>query len=699
MNTSTKVVKQEIFDIDIYQKLKTHSGISSADKKALTQYKYDVKNGNTVQTVYQRGSDWQDEDFGMLVPHPYRGLAAFPREIRSALAAKYYWDIDMENAQPTILLNVSKKKFLSLPTLQEFVTRRKEILQELQTTHNITRAEAKDICIAVVFGGIRYEHPILPKLHDELSVLAKVIADDYPRIFAKCKRLKENKRNPYASCMAVVAQHIQNDILTTMDGYLIKNKRQLDVLIKDGGFIRKLPNETEPPLYLIKEMEEEIMKKHDMAVCLAFKSIESTLEFKQENLIPSEVIINDAYAAEKLIELVGDKLRNVNNQIYILDSDTERWVLNSDKDNGLRQIIHQYRHQLIFKQADKTGIIHIYDYGGKESNISPLLKQIPLFINKQPLPIKFDYEFLEPGDSDEIELTGKYITDLLNLICNYNEDKIRYFVNFFADIIQNPLRTGTGTMMILLGEQGSGKDTFLNLFREVLGDLYASHTGDNSHFFSKFSTLRYNKIFCHLEEANRKYCVENQDRLKSMITETKGSFEPKGKQLIENVPNYTRLVFTTNSECPVEFSGHQRRFILFKTSSDKVGFQHASYWNDLHTHLNKPTSIRAIGDWLKSIDLTGFNILQFPIDDYQNEMSEESKSPLEQFIEQWDGVKVGAMTFYNLYSAFCIKLKIQELTAVGFFKKIIPLLGSKIIKTRGDNNSKNYEKPKQNCIL
>lgn len=74
----------------------------------------------------------------------------------------------------------------------------------------------------------------------------------------------------------------------------------------------------------------------------------------------------------------------------------------------------------------------------------------------------YEYEVLNEVDESVIEGYLKHVHDV---ICNEDEELYEYVLNWFAYIVQNPCGK-TGTVLLLIGKQGTGKN--------VLSMFYAS---------------------------------------------------------------------------------------------------------------------------------------------------------------------------------------------------------------------------------
>lgn len=169
---ATLIGKREVHDVDVMYPLSRHDGVSKQVKTQLRAYRKRCTNGNQITLTYDFGKDNRAFRKGRVSPDPYTGLAVFPREIRAALAQKFYWDLDVVNAQPVILSQFAKKSCVATPALDEYCENRVQILKEIMEGNNLSRDEAKDLCIATLFGGFRASHPLLPRMYAELHTLS-----------------------------------------------------------------------------------------------------------------------------------------------------------------------------------------------------------------------------------------------------------------------------------------------------------------------------------------------------------------------------------------------------------------------------------------------------------------------------------------------------------------------------------------------
>ena len=79
-------------------------------------------------------------------------LSTFHRPTRHSLADEYI-DVDMINAQPTIISGICKHNNVNVPFIDEYIANRDDILMIVMEHHKVCRDVAKNLPIVLMFGG------------------------------------------------------------------------------------------------------------------------------------------------------------------------------------------------------------------------------------------------------------------------------------------------------------------------------------------------------------------------------------------------------------------------------------------------------------------------------------------------------------------------------------------------------------------
>lgn len=680
------LTKTEVYDVDMVQKLVRHDGVCQQDKKKLKAYRDRRNNGNHVDVTYVFGEQYQSIKKGRLYARHRLGCEGFPRDIRACLYEKYYWDVDMENAQPVLLVTLAKKLGVLCPALNEYCEKREEVLAEIMRAHNYSRDEAKSLCISVIFGGYRDHHPLLPQMYNELKTLSVLVSDENPdllQIIRKDKELKE-KQNPQGSCLAMFIQNEERLILETIDKFLSSKGRSMDGLMHDGGLVRKLPNETAFPSELLRETEAFVLTTNGYPITLAVKPMKHTFVFSDDTLLPSTLLINDEYAGKTFVSLVGDRLRKVDGSLWVEDSQG----LWSNSSESLRMLVAEYSSDLVFKQSGPMGI-KIFDYGGNEDKIPKMLKQAYLHAKKGDLPLQLAYSLVETSAMTKEPL--ELFLDLVSLLTNHQEPLKDYVLNWFAHILQKPFEI-PGVALIVTGRKGYGKDTLFDFFgKYVLGSLYFTNYTENAQLFDHFDTMKIHKLLVKVEEADRAICMKNSSALKGMITADKIIVNPKNKQPYQ-CSNFCRYVLTTNKGNPVEFSDGERRYVLLPSSGERKG--HFDYWTKVREVLFSDEGGKQVAEYLIERDISSFVPQKLPPNEYQDAVIESEVSIEERFLDQWDGEETTNKVLMKEANAFCQSNSYPQYDSqISFGRRMLPLIRDGKLLKRQSNGIVYYSKP------
>jgi hypothetical protein len=376
--------RSELFDADAMEGLLKHVGIPKEVKTQLQRYKRRRVDGNKVMIEYDFPTGLRHHKKGRVYPQPYLGLTVFRSDVCAALAQKYYSVIDIKNCQPVLLSQIADLENLPCPALKEYIANRGTIRDEIEKKLKLTKDESKEICIAVLFGGLRTEHEILPRIHLELKELSRLIVNKYPDYLdlSKISAEKKKKDNPLEShykkdlTAGALAHYVQNQerlILEQMVRWCDSNGYSADVLQHDACFVRKIEGDPFPSSRL-EEIEGAVLEKTGYKISLDIKALEHTFDFTTKTkYISSDILINDSWAAEKFYPLVKDLIVKKDGVLWGFDEADGTWK------NSVDHLVHQQREKLVWKQMMDMGP-KTSDYGGNVRNIAAMLKLLPNFV-------------------------------------------------------------------------------------------------------------------------------------------------------------------------------------------------------------------------------------------------------------------------------------------------------------------------------
>jgi len=372
ISSDLKIVKTELYDPDVMEALlRSKDTFSKKDLLNLSRYKRGRLHGNAVEVVYHYGKEWEKFQFGRLYPHGGQGLQAFPFDMRNPLLEKHYWDCDIENAHYIFLSKLAKSWGLPTKAIDFYIANRNACLTGLSTNRGI----AKTAYLKVAYGGNI-------KLYDEnynddglspegdATNLKEVEAEMTP-IVERCWLLHpqyhqavKKKANPKFSLFSAVLQNEEKNCLLTMDEYCKSVGRQMDVLIHDGGEVRKLPDEAKFPEEYLRGMEKAIKDKLGYEVNIVVKPFQHNFKMPES----TGELIDDEYASRIFVGLMGDHIARDGDDIFFFNEESGMW---DNSETSFRTAVVKHKSKLVFTEGDKT-----HNYGGCETKVMAMRKWI-----------------------------------------------------------------------------------------------------------------------------------------------------------------------------------------------------------------------------------------------------------------------------------------------------------------------------------
>jgi phage/plasmid-associated DNA primase len=237
-------------------------------------------------------------------------------------------------------------------------------------------------------------------------------------------------------------------------------------------------------------------------------------------------------------------------------------------------------------------------------------------------------------------------------------------------------------MPTFISDEGAGKGTLFCLFEKMLGrEKVFETTNPKRDVWGDFNGMMCNCFLVNLNELSKKDTLEAEGKIKGLITDTALAINQKGIAQYK-IKSYHRFITTTNREEPLNSRKRDRRNLIIRSSDEKKGDM--EYFNTLYRYLDDVDVVRTCYDYFKGIpDMDRFGDLPIPQTDYQTNLKELSKSPIEQWLESFvrensdkEEVELYGNEIYNLFREWCADNGIKyEITCV---KLIVRLTNMKI---------------------
>jgi hypothetical protein len=385
---------EELYDPDVMEIILRDSLYSDDIRKALRAYKKGAGKGcgARVNVKYYYGKNCGALKIGRVFAKARSGLQSFPRDVRDPLTAKWYWDLDMENAHYWIMRNFCENNGLRCDKIAYYCDHREECLEVVSADRGI----AKLAFLRIAYGGnikladIHFEDSgeepegdigFIKSIEKEIDTVVKYVKGSYPeelkRATEMCKRKKEwaDKKgkkiywNIDYTALSLVLQTQEHKCLEVIEKVLIENNRQLDIPIHDGGRVRKLENETKFPEDTIRTAQEKVRAELNYTIKLKIKPL-PTFQAPPR----TGDVIDDEYASRRFVELMEDYIVREEDTIYYFNPDTGMWETGK---TAFLTAVSRHKHKLIFKSVNEKGEEKVFNYGGTLKNILAMEKFIP----------------------------------------------------------------------------------------------------------------------------------------------------------------------------------------------------------------------------------------------------------------------------------------------------------------------------------
>lgn len=678
---SSHIVKKELFDTNVMKSLLSDERFAIVDRALLKKYYKGRKGPNETTVVYNFGKGYEVSQFGRLYPDRGLGLANFSREIRNPLAAKYYWDIDIENAHYVIALRLAKERGLKHDAMGHYISNRVSCLSSVSSD----RVIAKTAFLKLLYGGdislydaggISVHEPegdlsFLHTLKMEIDTLMDSLWTERDDIRKHCLR----KRNPRASVMSLILQTQERLILLALDRFLMESGRSMDVLIHDGGYVRRLEGETEFPVTLLREAEERILFETGFRVTLVQKPITHTYDTREEVLYICEGVTMDAFRAKQNeFERTHFYLRENGCICEIRFDGTLLMMKNDHAIRNMANFAFEYR---------KENMLHKTQFFPLWLSASDRREYNRLVFRPDNVVGEGEYNTFLPlrgsglsGVGGEKGL-GRFL-EIALVLANGNVEHRDYIIKWIALKIQKPWIV-PGVCLVFTGAQGVGKNMFWEFIgRCIIGKEQFVYS-DNivKDIFDTFSEAQMSNLLCVMDETSSSLTRKMANELKAKITAKMARINPKDIRPF-SIDTFMSWVLLTNDTSPVKLERGDRRYCIFNTGSDHKG--DFGYWSETSELFSKDEVAGAVYGYLMGIDLSGFVVNSFPVTELRNIMMESEISPEESFLrdiareskeDEWRGTN---QEFYKLYADWCRLYEMKAKSAIGFGRDISPFI-------------------------
>ncbi len=212
------------------------------------------------------------------------------------------------------------------------------------------------------------------------------------------------------------------------------------------------------------------------------------------------------------------------------------------------------------------------------------------------------YEGLEVKE-ENIETMKLFLEYLFKCCCMSRMDIFEYFLKWISDIVKNPRRKNGICFVFYSKEKGVGKG-------KIGGDFLGKFLGQSNCLFgtidkllTRFSNNGDKTILSVYDELNREsFDKKNYNKLKNLITETKGEKEKKGVDCVRSL-DWNKYILLTNELDFLKVESDENRFCILNFLKLTMK-EFMRYKLMLEEVLEKNIYMKLFGEIIENIDIT-----------------------------------------------------------------------------------------------
>jgi hypothetical protein len=211
-------------------------------------------------------------------------------------------------------------------------------------------------------------------------------------------------------------------------------------------------------------------------------------------------------------------------------------------------------------------------------------------------------------------------------VCGEDDKLFTWLFGWFAQMVQHP-REKPGTALVLRGGMGVGKTKVGQVFGSLIPAHYF-HVDNPRYVLGQFNAFMGACLLLQADEAVFAGDKAVEGHLRGMVTSDFQMIESKGVDPIR-LPNYVRLMMTSNEDWVIPAGKDERRFAVFDV--DPRCAQQSQYFREMDEQLDDGGREALLHDLL-AFDLGMVNLREIPKTAALLEQKIRSFDPIEQWL-------------------------------------------------------------------
>lgn len=628
-----------------------------------------ISHNGIIDLYYEYSKDTHKDLGGRL--YSSNGIQGISKVVRGFLAS-HTTDIDMKNAHPVILNYICKKHDIPCAELEYYIKNRESILSKFDNRELVKKEYLK---------MVNTNKSLSKEFKDEKM---KLFDKEMGRIQKRLLEIEEYKpirdlipiekkmMNEEGSLINRILCMYENKILQhaiqtikEIDYGDAENRTDIEIFaLMFDGFMINMECNQEENINLINLLNEETekefsglnmewdIKPHDkripMPIDYEIPTIDDsvpTIDVNNNQTSKINLAIRNDDETKKFSYMVKEFEKNhckiINHGIFI----------KKDKDDNIlmskSHLLTAYEH-LYYESPSFHKITGEFTGYSKKSFIKKWISpeheikcydDIGIYPNNDLCPsniynmwIPFEME-LKTDTYEKNEEGLQFMLNHIRIMCNNEEECYEFFVKWIGQMIQFPeIKT---IMPLLIGQQGSGKGSLIQLFYKMFGKCKVFETTDpNRDVWGNFNSQMKSSFLVNLDELSKKDLFESIGKVKGLVTNEALTINEKMVSTYK-ISSYHRFIATTNSSDPIPTSKDDRRNWIIRCSDEKIG--DSNYFIQMNKYLDDENVIRTCYDYFKSIQgLKNYNFgINIPETEYHSNLKESNKSPIDCWLESF----------------------------------------------------------------
>lgn len=623
-----------------YDNFKTYMKCSATEAEKKQKYdnlkqfcKTNIKARGEVKRIYSYSLKTPLESGGRLFCGG--SVQGLPKDTRG-LVMSHTTDIDMKNAHPKILLYLCKKHNLMAPNLTYYCENRDAIFETMDGDKEVNKTLFLKSLNDEKLN--RKEKNVFFKAFDkEMKDLQKKLSEigDYRELTLSVPAHK--LYNWYGSAINRIMCSFENKILQTVISVLNRKGMEIAVLMFDGLMV-----------YGDHYNNAELLKEIEDAVNADFDGLKMEFAYKAHS---TAIQIPTDFDADKEAD---EEFENINSfaKVAAAFEENHAKIINAnvfikEGADGVMSLSRQhlktaYEHMIYEKVINSQGksmvvsanFINDWLVNNPEQRCYESMEIYPTGLSCpsnhynmwRPFEMEFVTEYVPQPDGCEKMLNH------IKILCGHEEAVYDYFIKWIAQMIQYPaVKTIIPT---LISNEGAGKGTLMRLLEKMLGGKKVLETTTPSRdVWGDFNGIMADAFLVNLNELSKKEMIECEGQFKGLITDPTIWINNKGVNQFK-VQSYHRFITTTNNEEPLNTKKGDRRNLMIRSSDEKCGDK--EYFTEMYALLDDVNVVKTCYEYFKAIpDMDKFGKIPLPVTDYQQDLQELSKSPIENWVKSF----------------------------------------------------------------